>query len=313
MAMSTDQNGISEPTVSLKEPSEEDNEVADDEGEGGGEAGAPPAQQARVPGQQRPQGKQGTRKDRRAAFQGATEQIESRLRQSMQNELGQFKSQFQQMLDSARQKAAPQQGAAAPGPSAFDNRMGELDRAIQAELSAFQAHDHRTGRYDLTRHNALKREQEKLVARAEAVSTLRELGITPEMLQQMKQGGQREQGTGNDPHLIVRFEKVAEQYPWIREVQNASAVGRYKNYLVHGLGRPDNVETDMEAASRVQNELGLGQRNPPRARPGAYAGIPGGERAGGGAQREVRLPAAAMRGLSADEVKAIQSQVFSEE
>jgi hypothetical protein len=308
---STDQHAISEPTVSLKETSA-DEDVADDDGDD-----AEPAQEAAQPRQAGPkaQGKgkgANTRQGRREAFRGATDQVRNEVLESVRSEMGQFKTQFQQMMDQARQQSAPQGGQQRQqqGPTAFEGRMAEIDRAIQAEMAAFQNHDPRQGKYDLARYNELKRSQDKMVARAEAIGLLQEIGITPEMLQRMQQP-QQEQSPGDNPAIRYRWEKTKESYPWIADEKNALAVGNYKAYLVRGLGRPDNIQTDLEAAAHVQNELGLGQRSAPRGNPAPFAGIGGGERGGGNAPREVRMPAAALRGLSKEEMSAVNRAVFS--
>jgi hypothetical protein len=316
---STDQHSISEPEISIKEPGVDDDELADDE-----EAPAAPEARQRADGTQKPVtprvgGKQGgdSRRDRRGAFRSASEQMRNEVLESVRSEMGQFKTQFQQMMDQARTAAQPATPAAQAGPSAYDKRLSEVTRAMQAEMSAYQNHNPKSGAYDLTRYNELAMQEKRLIAEGMTYQTLERLGLTPEMVQRMK-NPQQGPDVATSVAMNARYQQVAQAYPWIEKADangkftNATAVARMRDYL-EAAGRPPGIQTDLEAAAKVQNELGLAPNRAPRANPAPYQGVSSGERGGAAGPREVRMPAAAMRGLSKDEMAMVSKAVFSEE
>jgi hypothetical protein len=315
---STDQHSISEPEISIKEP-DADDDIVDDE-----EAPAAPEARQRADGTQKPAtprvgGKQGgdSRRDRRGAFRTASEQMRNEVLESVRSEMGAFKTQFQQMMDQARTAAQPAASAAQAGPSAFDKRLGEVTRAMQAEMSAYQNHNPKSGAYDLTRYNELAMQEKQLVAESMTYKTLERLGLTPEMVKRL-QNPQQGPDVATSVAMNARFQQMAQAYPWIEKADangkftNATAVARMRDFL-EASGRPPGIQTDLEAAARVQNELGLASTRAPRANPAPYQGVSSGERGGAAGPREVRMPAAAMRGLSKDEVAAISKAMFADE
>ncbi len=306
MSIGSNQNSVSESSVSITEP-DEDNEVSDDT-----ETDAAPAKvearEPRAPGQAQPGQKTGNRRDRRDAFKGVRDQLRDEVLGTVRNELGQFSTRFEQMLSQVRQPPQQPQPAQAKQADAFEGRLSEIDRAIQAEMSAMR-NSPEPGKYDLSRYNQLKREQEKTLARAEAIGLLREMGLTPEMVSQLK-NGQNRQPYDREAQNVTRFYEVAKSFPWVKDPAKAKQVGAFRNYLLN-VGRPDSLETDLEAAAHVQNELNLAPP-PSRGRP-PTGGFPGQNTGGGGGRREVRLPSAVMNGLSPDEQRAVQAAVFSDD
>jgi hypothetical protein len=138
------------------------------------------------------------------------------------------------------------------------------------------------------------------------------------MVRQMRQP-QQQRDTTAEVQTNYRYQQVKAAFPWIEEkaadgtYANALAVGRYRDYL-HASGRPDNEQTDMEAALHVQNERGLrGRQAPPRGNPAPFMNPMGGDVGGGSAPRAMKLPAAVLRGLNPRELAHMKNSLFSDD
>jgi hypothetical protein len=316
MAISnTDQFTPSEPEVTIRAPEVDDE--ADDTQD------AEPQFQpnaAKTPGDRAPAtartGGESRKAKREASLAAMSTKVRDEVSGSVKQQLTEMENRFNQMLMAASR--GQQQTAQQQGPSPVEQRVAEVAQAMQAELSAFQNHDAKKGAYDLTRYHQLKNQHDQLNARIGAAAQLQEMGITPQMLQQMRQG-QQPVNVEARVAMQTRFQQVSAQFPWIEggaddpKFQRAAAVGRYREALI-AMGRPDNVQTDMEAALHVQNTLGIRPAaGIPRGNPAPYSNPLGGDRGGGGPRQEVKLPSAALRGVSKQEMDYIQKALFSEE
>jgi len=303
---SSDQKTVStEAETVIREPEDVETEDSSEPGEGdssGDGQAAQGSQPVRQPNGQFGKPKTGgNRRERRQAFQQSTQQIEERVSARVAEQMAQFQSQFQQMLQQA-QRPSEQPRQAEP-----DQTMEMLEAALNSEVAALQAHDHRKGPPDFTRYNQLKRRMEALGQERTVLGMFQRLGITPEVLQRLRQP----QAAGPHP-MEARYYAVRNEFPWISDATHARSVGAYRQYLINGLGRPDTIDTDREACAHVAAQKGLG-RQVPRGNPQRYAGMRGGDEGGGRGPREVRLPAGALHGLSKDELAAVQGAMFSDE
>ena len=322
MAISnTDQFTPTEPEVTIRA-----DEPDDDELDGQESTFEPNKQQARDPGApaaprapRDPSRTPGdTRKGRREAFSRATEQLEQKLIASQKAQFAEMNASFQQMLAQATAAARPAAPAAAPAQDPSNQVIADVATAMQSELAAFRAHDPSKGQYDLKRYYDLKARHDQLAARAGTIQTLQEMGLTPQMLQQMRQP-QQQRDTTAEVQMNYRYQQLKQAFPWMEEkatdgtYANASAVGRYRDYL-HACGRPDNEQTDMEAALHVQNERGLRGRAPaPRGNPAPFMNPTGGDVGGGAAPSSMKLPAAVLRGLNPRELAHMKKTLFSDD
>jgi hypothetical protein len=314
---SSDQMTSTEPETVIKEPEDDgaDDDAAD---EGGGEPAAARGAEAKTPGLRpvpgaKQNGQNGTRRDRRGAFTSAAAQVEERVSKRVQEEMTKMRGEFSGALAAIRANAGGGQQQAASGGQQQDpyaSAITDIEAAMASEMKAFNAHDHAKSQFDASRYNQLQGKKNKLVAEQTTIETLRALGVTPQMLQQMRQGGGR-QPFDREAQMATRFHSLQQEFDWISDAKNAGAVGKYRNYLL-SIGREDSFETDREAASHVASQLGLGRRELPRG----TARMPppgGGDRGDARGAREMRLPSAAIRGLSADEQKAVRASLFADE
>ena len=315
MAISdTDQFSPQEPEITIRPPE------VDDEAEDQGDAEPqfqPNAAKQQGAATDRPKSTPGGRAAKREASLAAmSTKVRDEVSGSVKQQLAEMESRFAQMILAAqggnRQEQPQQRG---PGPA--ESRLGEIAQAMQSELAAFQAHDARKGQYDLSRYHQLKTSHDQLNARIGAQQMLAEMGLTPQALQQMRQP-QPAANVEAQVAMQTRFQTVAAAYPWINDgaadpqFKRAAAVGRYRETLI-AMGRPDNVQTDLEAALHIQNAMGIRPTSAPRGNPAPYSNPLGGDRGGGGGQREVKLPTAALRGVSKQEMEFIQKALFSGE
>ena len=307
-----------EPEVTINAPEPEDDSDDGQESTFQPKQQGQAAQAPRQPGdKQRATGD--NRKGRREAFSRATEQLEQKLQASQQRQFDEMKTFFAQQLAAANQAAGVRQApAAAPGPDPTQQRIAEVAASMQSELAAFRAHDPSKGQYDLKRYYDLKANHDALAARAGTIQTLQEMGLTPQMLQQMRQGPPAPP-TAAEVQMNYRYNQLKEAFPWMEDRAadgtwaNATAVGRYRDYL-HSVGRPDNSDTDREAALHVQNERGLrGRQAPPRGNPAPFMNPMGGDVGGGSAPRAMKLPAAVLRGLNPRELAHMKNSLFSDD
>jgi len=306
------ENDDTQPTITtdtevIREPEERDDDAGgDDSGEGdqgqGGQAAAP---QRGQDGKFQRAPKQGSRRDRRQAFADRERQIEERVSARVRSDLEGMRGEFQRMIEAVRPREQPRQQQ--------DQRPDEvqvINRAIESEIAAFKAHDRTKGEFDLTRYNQLRTRLEEINGERGFFNGLRRIGLTPEMLQQMRQP--RQEGGGLAAAQInARWVAVSSEFPWIKNAEHARAVGAYRNYLINGLGRPDDLDTDREAAAYIAAQKRLGGRVPPRGNEQRYAGMRGDDGRGESAPREVRLPKGALHGLSKEELQAVQAAVFA--
>ncbi len=248
--------------------------------------------------------KQGNRRDRRQAFADRERQIEERVSQRVAQQFDGMRSEFQRMIAAVQQPQQPrQQQDQAP------DEMSVIAAAIDSEIAAFKAHDRTKGEFNLTRYNQLRARMEQINGERGAIAALRRIGITPEMVQQMRQP--RQEGGLAAAQINARWVAVSSEFPWIKNQENARAVGAYRNYLISGLGRPDDLDTDREAAAHIAAQKRLGGRVPPRGNEQRYAGMRGDDGRGETGPREVRLPKGALHGLSPEELKAVQAAMFA--
>lgn len=315
MAISdTDQFSPQEPEITIRAPE------VDDEAEDQGDAEPqfqPNAAKQQGAATDRPKSTPGARAAKREASLAAmSTKVRDEVSGSVKQQLAEMESRFAQMILAAqggnRQEQPQQRG---PGPA--EARLGEIAQAMQSELAAFQSHDARKGQYDLSRYHQLKNQHDQLNARIGAQQQLAELGLTPQMLQQMRQP-QQAVNVEAQVAMQTRFNAIKAQFPWIEDPANdpknqrAYAVGRYRDSLL-AMGRHDNMNTDIEAALHIQNTMGLRAAGVPRGNPAPYSNPLGGDRGGGGGQREVKLPSAALRCASKQEMEFIRKALFSDE
>lgn len=309
--MATIENDDQQPTTIttdtevIREP-----EAPDDTGDGDGGEGAADVEGGQAAAPQRGQDgkfqrgpKAGNRRDRRQAFADTQRQIEERVSQRVAQQFDGMRSEFQRMIEAVRPREQPREQDQAP------DEMQVISRAIDSEIAAFKAHDRTKGEFDLTRYNQLRSRMEQINGERGAIAALRRIGLTPEMLQQMRQP--RQEGGLAAAQINARWVAVSSEFPWIKNAEHAKAVGAYRNYLINGLGRPDDLDTDREAAAHIAAQKRLGARVVPRGNEQRYAGLRGDDGAGERSPREVRLPKGALHGLSPDELKAVQTAVFS--
>ncbi len=288
----------------IREPeAPDDTDDASDGGEpsDGGQAAAP---QRGQDGKFQRGPKPGNRKDRRQAFADRERQIEERVSQRVAQQFDGMRSEFQRMIAAVQPQQQPRQ----PQDQAPDE-LSVIAEAIDAEIAAFKAHDRTKGEYNLSRYNKLRARMEQINGERGAFAALRRIGLTPEMLQQMRQP--RQEGGLAAAQINARWVAMTSEFPWIKNAEHARAVGAYRNYLINGLGRPDDLDTDREAAAHIAAQKRLGARVPPRGNEQRYAGMRGDDGAGERSPREVRLPKGALHGLSAEELKAVQAAMFA--
>lgn len=254
-----------------------------------------------------------TRKGRREAFSKSTEKLKSELAGTFKAEMEQLKSSFAEQLAQARQAAAPQSAQQqAPQGDQFDAKLKEIGTGMQREMALYQAHranPNSKGDFDLSRYNELRQQEIQIHAQRMAFQTMREMGLTPELLKQIQQGQGRQESYGREQQNMFRFNQLQTEFPGIKGDAWA-AVGAYRRYLLT-VGREDNLDTDREAAAHIAAERGLYAQQRPRANEQKYVGVRGDNRGGAPGGRELRLPSAAVRGLSPQERALASRDIFS--
>lgn len=291
-------------------------ELEDQEPPGGAEAPAPEPKTVaeKVEAKNRPATPRrpgDNRKDRREAFSNATEKLKADLDSSFKAQLKQMQDNFTAQLAEARRAAAPQQQQAPQqggGEDQFTAELKEIGTSMQREMALYQKSLNAKEPYDLTRYHELRHREIQIHARRMTFETMRSMGLTPDLLKQLQQGGARPEAYGREAQNMFRFNQLQSEFPQIKG-DLWGAVGQYRRYLL-SVGREDNLDTDREAAAHVAAERGLHAPQRPRANEARYAGIRSDNR-GAPAPREMRLPSAAVRGLSEHERKLAAQAIFS--
>lgn len=303
-----DQSTTDENTLTAPEPADDVGGDGADEGEGQSSApeGQTSAAERGADGKfLKPQG--GNRRGRREAFQKTTEQMENRVTERVRQEMQAFESRFQQMLGAQRpQQQAPQQ----QGPQT-DPTLDALETALQSEIAALTAHDHSKGKPDFSRYNTLQARIQHARSEAATLAVLQRIGLTPDALQRMRQPPR--ESFGKEAQYSARFYTMANEFPWLNQAEHAKSVGAYRRYLIDGLGRPDTIDTDREAAAHIAAQKRLGARQVPRGNEQRFAGMRSNEGGGERPSREVRLPQGVLQHLSPDELKRAQGAIFDAE
>lgn len=259
----------------------------------------------KVEAQGRPPRRPGdTRRGRREAFAKSNEKLKNELATGFKAELKQMEDRFAAQLQAARQAAAPQsqQGQQqAPQGDQFDAKLKEVGTSMQREMALFQAHranPNAKGDFDLSRYNELRQQEIQIHAQRMAFQTMREMGLTPELLKRL-QSEQPRQAYDRESQNQFRFNQLQSEFPHIKGDAWA-VVGNYRRYLL-SIGREDTLDTDREAAAHVASERGLYPQQRPRPNEQRYTGVRSDNRGGPSGGQELRLPRAAVAGLSEQE------------